>query len=76
MDNTTFADLLASTPAVDLKILSLTTELTGPDGNIDLNAAASRQHEVEQACSEAQDYVASSGRLAEALWWKAQPRSR
>ena len=45
-------------------ILELTAELTRPDGAFDLDAAAARQHEVELACVQAQDYAAATGRLA------------
>ncbi len=67
MDNRTFAGLLAATPQSDLKIIELTAELTRPDGSFDLDAAAARQAEVEMACTQAQDYVASTGRLLEAM---------
>ncbi len=74
MDNRTFADLLAATPPADLSILELTAELTRPDGAFDLDAAAARQHEVELACVQAQDYAAATGRLLEAMRWKLRPR--
>ena len=74
MDNRTFAGLLAATPSTDLKIIELTAELTRPDGSFDLDAAAARQHEVEMACTQAQDYAASTGRLLEAMRWKLLPR--
>ena len=67
MDNRTFAGLLAATPSTDLKIIELTAELTRPDGAFDLDAAAARQAEVEMACTQAQDYAASTGRLLEAM---------
>ena len=74
MDNRTFGGLLAATPPADLGILELTAELTRPDGAFDLDAAAARQHEVELACVQAQDYAAATGRLAEALRWRLRPR--
>ena len=74
MDNKTFTSLLAATTRVDLSIIELTAELTRPDGSLDLDAAAARQHEVEMACAQAQDYAASTGRLLEALKWKLLPR--
>ena len=74
MDNRTFAGLLAATPPTDLSILELTAELTRPDGAFDLDAAAARQHEVELACVQAQDYAAATGRLLEAMRWKLRPR--
>ena len=74
MDNRTFAGLLAATPPADLKIIELTAELTRPDGSLDLDAAASRQKDVEMACTQAQDYVASTGRLLEAMRWQLRPR--
>ena len=74
MDNRTFAGLLSATPAADLRIIELTAELTRPDGSLDLDAAASRQKDVEMACTQAQDYAASTGRLLEALRWKLLPR--
>ena len=74
MDNRTLAGLLAATPPADLKIIELTAELTRPDGAFDLDAAAARQHEVELACVQAQDYAAATGRLAEALRWRLRPR--
>ena len=76
MDNRTFAGLLASTPPVDLRIIELTAELTRPDGSFDLDAAAARQPEVELACSQAQDYAASTGRLLEAMRCKLKLRPR
>ena len=74
MDNRTLAGLLAATPPADLSILELTAELTRPDGAFDLDAAAARQHEVEMACVQAQDYAAATGRLLEALRWQLRPR--
>ena len=67
MDNRTFAGLLAATPPVGLSIIELTAELTRPDGTLDLDAAASRQKDVEMACTQAQDYASSTGRLLEAM---------
>ena len=74
MDNPTFAGLLAATPPAALRILELTAELTRPDGSFDLEAAAARQHEVESACIQAQDYAAATGRLLEALRWQLRSR--
>ena len=74
MDNRTLAGLLAATPPADLSILELTAELTRPDGSFDLDAAAARQHEVELASAQAQDYAAATDRLVEALRWKLLPR--
>ncbi len=74
MDNRTFAGLLAATPPAALSIIELTAELTRPDGSLDLDAAASRQKDVEMACTQAQDYAASTGRLLEALRWQLRPR--
>ena len=74
MDNRTFTGLLAATPPAGLSILELTAELTRPDGSLDLDAAAFRQKDVEMACTQAQDYAASTGRLLEALKWQLRPR--
>ena len=74
MDTKTFASLLAAVPPADLRIIELTAELTRPDGSLDLDAAAARQHEVEMACTQAQDYANSTRRLSEALRWKLHPR--
>ena len=74
MDAKTFASLLAAVPPADLKLLELTAELTRPDGSLDLEAAAARQHEVEMACTQAQDYANSTRRLSEAVRWKLHPR--
>ena len=74
MDNRTFAGLLAATLPVNLRIIELTAELTRPDGSFDLDAAAARQGDVEMACVQAQDYVAATGRLLEAMRWKLRPR--
>ena len=76
MDNRTFAGLLAATPPVGLSILELTAELTRPDGSFDLDAAAARQGEVEMACTQAQDYASSTGRLLEAMRCKLLRRRR
>ena len=76
MDNLTLAGLLAATPPVDLSIIELTAELTRPDGSFDLEAAAARQPEVEMACSQAQDYAASTGRLLEPMRCKLKLRPR
>ena len=74
MDAKTFASLLAAVPPVGLGIIELTAELTRPDGSLDLEAAAARQHEVEMACTQAQDYANSTRRLSEAVRWKLHPR--
>ena len=74
MDNRTFTGLLAATPPAGLSILELTAELTRPDGSLDLDAAASRQKDVEMACTQAQDYASATGRLLEALRWQLRPR--
>ena len=67
MDNRTFTGLLAANPPAGLSIIELTAELTRPDGSFDLDAAAARQGEVEMACTQAQDYASSTGRLLEAM---------
>ena len=74
MDTKTLASLLAGVPSADLRLIELTAELTRPDGSLDLDAAAARQHEVELACTQAQDYAAATGRLLEALRWQLRPR--
>ena len=74
MDNLTFAGLLAAVPPIDLKIIELTAELARPHGSLDLDAAAARQPEVELACTQAQDYAATTKRLLEALRWQLRPR--
>lgn len=73
MDTRTFAGLLAAVPPADLGILELTAELTRPDGSLDLDAAATRQQEVQTACVQAQDYASATGRLLEALRWQMSP---
>ena len=74
MDARTLTGLLAATPPANLRIIELTAELTRPDGALDLDAAAARQHEVELACAQAQDYASATGRLKEALRWQLRPR--
>ena len=74
MDDKTLAGLLAAVPSADLRLIELTAELTRRDGSLDLDAAASQPAEVELACGQARDYAAATGRLAEALQWKLQPR--
>ena len=74
MDNRTLARLLAAVPPTNLKITELTAELTLPNGALDLDAAASRQPEVEMACTQAEHYASATGRLLEALRWKLRPR--
>ena len=74
MDTPTFAGLLAATPPANLRIIELTAELTRPDGSLDLDAAAARQPEVEAACTQAQEYASTTGRLLEAIRWKLRPR--
>ena len=59
--------LLTATPAANLSIIELKAELTRSDGSLDLDTAAARQHEVETACAQAQDYASSTGRLLEAM---------
>ena len=76
MDNLTLAGLLAAAPSADLSIIELTAELTRPDGSFDLEAAAARQPDVEMACTQAQDYASSTGRLLEAMRWKLKLRPR
>ena len=73
MDTKTFASLLAAVPSADLRIIELTSELTRPDGSLDLEEA-SRGTELELACAQAQDYAAATGRLAKVLRWQLQPR--
>ena len=74
MDTRTLTGLLAATPRADLRILELTAELARPDGSLDLDLAASRQKDVEMACTQAQDYAAATGRIAEALRCMLWPR--
>ena len=74
MNTKIFAGLLGNVPAAHLSIIELTAELTRPDGTLDLDAAAARQKDVETACAQAQDYVAATGRLLEAMQWKLRPR--
>ncbi len=74
MDTRTFAGLLAASPPTALRIIELTAELTRPDGALDLDAAAARQSEIEAACTQAQEYASTTGRLKEAMRWKLRPR--
>ena len=74
MDTRTFTGLLAATPPTALKIIELTAELTRPDGSLDLDAAASRQKDIDMASAQAQDYASSTKRLKEALQWQLRPR--
>ncbi len=74
MDTRTLAGLLAAAPPADLRLTELAAELTRPDGALDVDAVAARQHEVELACVQAQEYAAATGRLAEALRWTLRPR--
>ncbi|MXX93385.1 MAG: hypothetical protein F4169_05245 [Gammaproteobacteria bacterium] len=74
MDNRDLTGLLAAVPSADLRIIELATELTRPDGSLDLEAAAARQPEVETACVQAQDYASATGRLLEAMRWKLRSR--
>ena len=74
MDNRDLTGLLVAVPPADLRILELATELTRPDGSLDLEAAAARQPEVETACVQAQDYASATGRLLEAMRWKLRSR--
>ena len=74
MDTRTFTGLLAAVPPANLRIIELTAELTRPDGSLDLDAAAARQKDVENACAQAQDYASSTGRLKEAMRWRLRPR--
>lgn len=76
MDNQTLIRLLTSVRPTNLSILDLTTELTRPDGTLDMDGAAARQHEVELACAQAAGYAASTRRLTKALQWKLSPRLR
>ena len=74
MDIRTLTGLLAAAPPATLRIIELTAELTRPGGGFDLDAAAARQHEVELAFAQAQDYASATGRLREALRWQLRPR--
>lgn len=74
MDNQTLVSLLAATPPANLKIIELTAELTRPDGDLDLDKAATRQPEVELASAQAHDYTAATRRLLQALRWQRRPR--
>ena len=76
MDAKTLASLLTAVPQADLRIIELTAELTRPDGSFDLDAAAARQHEVEMACVQAQDYASATGRLLEGMRCKLLSRRR
>ena len=76
MDNTTFVKLLTSVPPTRLRLLDLAADLMGPGGEVDLDAAAPLQYEIEVACGEAENHARATSRLAETLRWKAQPRRR
>ncbi len=74
MDNQTLAGLLASTPPARLSIIELTADLTWPDGSLDLDAEAARQHEVELACAQGPGLRRIHEALSEAMRWKLFPR--
>ena len=74
MDNQTLAGLLAAVPPTDLKIIEITAEITLPNGELDLDAAAARQAEVELACTQAEHYAAANRRLLEAMRCQLRPR--
>lgn len=51
------AEVLKSVPAVKLRIIPLTWELLGKDGQIDIKKASFRATEVEKALAKAENYV-------------------
>ncbi len=56
MDIERIVSALKTVPAKQLRIIELTNELTGPDGQINTGALAARQPEINLAIAEAQAY--------------------
>ena len=69
MTNQTFMDILASVPPARLALLEIVTELTGPDGALDLNAAALRADEIDRATIELSGYCDGTTKLCKDLQW-------
>jgi PRTRC genetic system protein C len=59
--------VLRRVPARELGVFALAADLLGPDGELDLDAAADRQPEINLAVAEAEAYARATGRALEAL---------
>ena len=58
---------LATVPEKSLRIIELTRELVGPDGQVDYNKASERAPEINLAVAEAEAYVRGTARAIKAL---------
>ena len=70
---TDIAKILADTPPTDLALLRIARELVGPDGMIDLDRAAERSPEIEDARRQASDYAAQTTILLKSLQCHVRP---
>ncbi len=58
---------LATVPRKSLRIIELTRELVGPDGQVDFNKASEKAPEITLAVAEAEGYVQGTARAIAAL---------
>jgi len=63
----TVVEILRRVPEKRLAVLALAAELVGPDGELDVDAAAARQPEVNLALAEAQAYARATHQAVRAL---------
>jgi PRTRC genetic system protein C len=66
-DQADIVKILRQVPAKRLAVFDLATELIDPDGELDAEAAAARQPEVNLAIAEAETYARASRSAVEAL---------
>ena len=59
--------VLRRVPERRLRVFELAAELLGPDGEVDVDAAAARQPEINLAIAEAEAYARATGQAVEAL---------
>ena len=72
-----FTGLLAATPlAWTSESSSSRRSSHGPTAPSTWTPRPQGRHEVELACTQAQDYASATGRLLEAMRWKLRPRRR
>ena len=74
MNNQNLVKLLDEVPETKLALVAIASEITLPDGSIDLEQAEERNQEIEEANDEAKHYMSQTNRLAEIIKCKFTPR--
>ena len=74
MNNQELLEILGNLPETKLAVVDIATEITLPDGSVDIEKADERSQEIQEANDQAKHYISQTSRLAEIIKCKFNPR--